>query len=31
MLSNSKDDLKALLREFGLKDKEIKDLIGKLK
>lgn len=31
MLSNSKDDLKALLREFGLKDKEIKDIIGKLK
>lgn len=31
MLSSSKDDIKALLLEYGLKDKEIKDLIGKLK
>ena len=31
MLSSSKDEIKALLHEYGLKDKEIKDLIGKLK
>jgi hypothetical protein len=31
MLSSSKDEIKALLQEYGLKDKEIKDLIGKLK
>lgn len=31
MISSGPEPLKALLREHGLKDKEIKDLIGKLK